>query len=115
MHALNPDIQSLTISKRDIQAPGHSRNNVVAINADFILANLLLGNNDVALEALEQDHTIFNFYILNNPPVFDPIRNDPIFKDLVIQKRIEYDSHRVIYGGTEFFDVENSKQSKSGR
>jgi len=37
-------------------------------------------------------------------------RHDPIFKDLVIQKRIEYDSLRVIYGGTEFFDVENSKQ-----
>jgi AraC-like DNA-binding protein/tetratricopeptide (TPR) repeat protein len=98
MNAFNPDIKSIVNAKRDIQAPGHRENKLVAISADYVLANLLLGNTDKALEAMAQDHTLFNYYILNNLPLFDAIRDTPIFEQQLLEKKHEYDSLKRIYG-----------------
>ncbi|MCH8232744.1 MAG: hypothetical protein IIB82_08895 [Bacteroidetes bacterium] len=71
-----------------------------------IIENLLRGNYQDALELLEENkNLLFNFHMLNNMPLFDSIREEAVFKNLLEQKKSEYSSLKEKYGNMEFLKI----------
>ena len=64
-----------------------------------IVKNLLEGHYPEAVEIIKKSNDlIFNFHMLINMPLFDPIREDPTFNKLLERKKIEHNRIKQKFG-----------------
>jgi len=103
-----PDFEATAPSKINIFLGAEGKS---AFTEFHIIENLLRGNYQDALELLEENkNLLFNFHMLNNMPLFDSIREETVFKNLLEPKKSEYSSLKEIYGNMEFLKILDNQE-----
>ena len=100
---LNPEVESKLPIKINIFLSNKGKE---AFDEYYIINALLESKYQDAIELLKKNKKLlFNYQMLNKMPLFNPIRDEKIFIELVENKKSEYITLKTKYGNLDFLDL----------